>query len=160
MHTIRLRGPWQYTPIATTRWTKSGQSEETSTEVPPPGSMKIPCDWSDSLGSTFRGKVLFQRHFHKPTGLEDGDCIRIRIDQVNALAEVFLNHKVIGSISVENGSTAFEIEDELEPRNLLEILIDLPLVDEESANLITVDGLSGGITGEVQLEIEPARPAG
>ncbi|MBT6724237.1 MAG: hypothetical protein HOB20_13500, partial [Planctomycetaceae bacterium] len=60
----------------------------------------------------------------------------------------------------ENGSTAFEIEDELEPRNLLEILIDLPLVDEESANLITVDGLSGGITGEVQLEIEPARASG
>jgi hypothetical protein len=79
---------------------------------------------------------------------------------VNALAEVFLNHKAIGSTSVENGSTAFEIEDELEPRNLLEILVDLPLVDRESANLITVDGFSGGITGEVQIEIEPARPAG
>ena len=106
------------------------------------------------MGSTFRGKDLFQRHFHKPTGLEDGDSIRIRIDQVNALADIFLNHKAIGSTSVENGSTAFEIEDELEPRNLLEILIDFPLVDRESANLITVEGFSGGITGEVQIEID------
>ena len=116
--------------------------------------MKIPSDWSDALGSTFRGKVLFQRHFHKPTGLEDGDCIRIRIGQVNALAEIFLNHEAIGSVSFECGSTAFEIEDKLEPRNLLEILVDLPLVDKESANLITLEGFSGGITGEVQIEID------
>jgi hypothetical protein len=116
--------------------------------------MKIPSDWSNALGSTFRGKVLFQRHFHKPTGLEDGDCIRIRIGQVNALAEIFLNHEAIGSVSFERGSTAFEIEDQLEPRNLLEILVDLPLVDKESANLITLEGFSGGITGEVQIEID------
>ena len=86
--------------------------------------------------------------------MEDGDCIRIRIGQVNALAEIFLNHEAIGSVSFERGSTAFEIEDKLEPRNLLEILVDLPLVDKESANLITLEGFSGGITGEVQIEID------
>ena len=73
---------------------------------------------------------------------------------MNALAEIFLNHEAIGSVSFENGSTAFEIEDKLEPRNLLEILVDLPLIDEESANLITLEGFSGGITGEIQIEIE------
>ena len=105
MHSIRLRGPWQYTPLATTRWTRACQSEETGTEVPCPGTMNIPCDWSNSLGQDFQGKVLFQRHFHKPTGLKDEDNVRIRIEQVNALADVFLNHEAIGTVKAEDGST-------------------------------------------------------
>ena len=153
MHSIRLRGPWQYTPIATTRWTEDGQSEETGTSVPEPGKMKIPCDWSDSLGSNFRGKVLFQRHFHQPTGLADGDVVRIRIEQINALADVFLNHEAIGSTSAKLGSVTFDIEDKLEPRNLLEIVVDFPALDDQSHALSTIPELSGGITGEVQLEI-------
>ena len=153
MHSIRLRGPWQYTPIATTRWTEDGQSEETGTSVPEPGKMKIPCDWSDSLGNNFRGKVLFQRHFHQPTGLADGDVVRIRIEQINAWADVFLNHEAIGSTSAKSGSVTFDIEDKLEPRNLLEIVVDFPAVDDQSDALSTIPELSGGITGEVQLEI-------
>jgi hypothetical protein len=30
----------------------------------------------------------------------------------------------------------------------------LPLLDRESANLNTLEGFSGGITGEVQIEID------
>lgn len=153
MHSIRLRGPWQYTPIATTRWTEDGQSEETGTTVPESGKMKIPCDWSDALGANFRGKVLFQRHFHQPTGLADGDIVCIRIEQVNALADVFLNHEAIGSASAKSGSVAFDIAGKLEPRNLLEIVVDFPALDEQSDSLTTIHQCSGGITGEVQLEI-------
>ncbi|MBA63914.1 MAG: hypothetical protein CMJ76_16285 [Planctomycetaceae bacterium] len=159
MHIIRLRGPWQYTPIATTRWTKNQQSEETGTEVPKPGTMKIPCDWADSLGPDFRGKVLFQRHFHKPSGLDENDTVRIYIEQVNALADIFLNHEAIGSASVEEGSTFFPIEDKLEQYNLLEIIVDFPLVNDQSGQLVTNEDLSGGITGEIQLEIVTADPS-
>ena len=153
MHSIRLRGPWQYTPLATTRWTRACQSEETGTEVPCPGTMNIPCDWSNALGQDFQGKVLFQRHFHKPTGLQDEDNVRIRIEQVNALADVFLNHEAIGTVKAEDGSTFFDIEDKLEHRNLLEIIVDFPLVDDQSGQLVTIQDLSGVITGEIQLEI-------
>ena len=50
--------------------------------------MKIPNDWSDT-GDSFHGKVLFQRYFHKPTGLEQGDLVQITLTEVNALATVF-----------------------------------------------------------------------
>ena len=153
MHSIRLRGPWQYTPIATTRWTADGQSQETGTTVPEPGKMKIPCDWSDTLGANFHGKVLFQRYFHQPAGLADGDVVRLSIEQVNALADVFLNHEAIGCVAAKSGSVAFDIEDKLEPRNLLEIIVDFPALDDQSDALTTITEVAGGITGEVQLEI-------
>ncbi len=156
MHSIRLRGPWQFTPIATTYWTQEGVSQETGTDVPSPGTMTIPGDWSDTLGPHFYGKVLFQRHFHKPTGLEEGDTIQIRLEQVNALADVFLNHEAIGSASAERGSVALVIERELEPRNLLEIMVDFPQLDQNSSSLVTIENLAGGILGEVQLEIVPS----
>lgn len=156
MHTIRLRGPWQFTPLATTYWSDSAESQETGIEVPPPGTMKIPNDWSDTLGDSFHGKVLFQRYFHKPTGLEQGDLVQITLTEVNALATVFLNHEAIGTGDVSQGKSTFEVTDKLELRNLLEVIIDFPALDAKSAPLNTIEGRTGGITGEVQIEILPS----
>ena len=156
MHTIRLRGLWQCTPMATTYWTSAGKSEETGTDVPAPGTIKVPGNWDSVVGSQFRGKVLLQRYFHKPTGLEENDVVQIRIEGINALAEVFVNHEAYGSLTVDREGCVFDVSDSLELRNLLELVVDFPMLDEHSAELNTLPDAGGGILGEVQLEIVPA----
>ena len=156
MHTIRLRGPWQYTPLAHTYWTSNGQSQEYDTAVPPPGRIKLPADWSIELGGDFRGKVLFQRTFHCPTGLQDNDVVQVQIDSVDALGTVYVNNNTVGEIQLGQSNLSFEIQQHLEATNLLEILVDLPAIDDASAPLPRPNRApdqAGGITGEVQLNI-------
>ena len=156
MHTIRLRGPWQYTPLAHTYWTADGQSQESNTDVPPPGRLKLPADWSSELGADFRGKVLFQRTFHCPTGLQENDIVQVQIDSVDALGTVYVNNNTVGELELGQSNLSFEIQQHLEATNLLEILVDLPAIDDASAPLPRPNRApdqAGGITGEVQLNI-------
>ena len=82
--------------------------------------------------------------------------MQITLTEVNALATVFLNHEAIGTGDVSQGKSTFEVTDKLELRNLLEVIIDFPALDAKSAPLSTIEGRTGGITGEVQIEILPS----
>ena len=156
MHTIRLRGPWQYTPLAHTYWTEAAVSIECDTDVPAPGRLTLPSDWEPVLGKDFRGKVLFQRQFNLPTGLHESSIVQLSVESVDAMATLYLNHHTLGNIALEQSSATFEIQQHLEPTNLLEIAVDLPTTDAHSAALPRAgrtDQQAGGITGEVQLVI-------
>ena len=59
-HSIRLRGPWDFS-IAGTQIA---------------GRIEFPCDWSE-IPSPAAVAVRFRRYFHLPTGLEPGNQVLI-----------------------------------------------------------------------------------
>ncbi|MCA9205923.1 MAG: hypothetical protein KDA59_22875 [Planctomycetales bacterium] len=161
LHTIRLRGPWQYEPLARTVWTADGESAELTdgssehAALPPAGRVTMPCDWSESLGTDFRGRVRFIRYFNRPTGLDSATRVYLAIDEVDAMAEVQLNGHKLGQIRGADGTWRSEVTPILETRNALEIVVDLPSLSQTSAPLPRPRDahLAGGVTGEVRLEI-------
>ena len=155
MHTIRLRGPWNYQPLARTTWTPTGTSLPTEEDVPAGGRLNIPSSWEPVLGENFFGQVRFQRYFHSPTGLTEQDQVFIRIDEVDALASVYLNDQPLGDIPPGAGPTRFDVTILLQQRNQLEIVVDLPMLLSDSAPLQRAGSpeQAGGLTGEVAIEI-------
>ena len=156
MHTIRLRGPWNYLPLCRTTWTAEGTSTEIEGAVPPGGRLNMPADWQSILGNVFFGRVRFERHFHCPTGLTEQDQVFIAIEQVDALGSVQLNGQHVGDLPANAGPTRFDITILLQQRNRLEVIVDLPRVQAESAPLERPgrEQLAGGLIGEVALQIE------
>jgi beta-galactosidase/beta-glucuronidase len=116
----------------------------------------MPADWQSILGNDFFGRVRFERHFHCPTGLTEQDQVFIAIEEVDALGSVQLNGQHVGDISANAGPTRFDITILLQQRNRLEVVVDLPRLQAESAPLERPgrEQLAGGLIGEVALQIE------
>ena len=81
---------------------------------------------------------------------------RALIDQVDALGSVSLNGQHLGDIPAGAGPTRFEITILLQQRNQLEVVVDLPMTDANSAPLKRPNPQqrSGGLIGEVKIEIQ------
>jgi beta-galactosidase/beta-glucuronidase len=131
MHTIRLHGPWDFQPL--------GAADDLSLA----GRIVIPADWSESLGADFRGRVRYTRHFHRPTGLDEGQRVYLSIDGVVRSGIVSLNGETLGAVEATGGPFRFDVTDRLALRNAL---------------VIEVESLEqpGGLTGGVRLEIAEA----
>ncbi|MFP6573967.1 MAG: hypothetical protein VB912_02360 [Pirellulaceae bacterium] len=159
MHTIRLRGPWDYIPLCRTVWTAAGTSQKIDGPVPAAGRLKIPTSWQETLGEDFFGRVRYQRSFHCPTGLTEHDQVFIVIEQLDALGSVTLNDQHLGDIPPGADPTRFEITILLQQRNQLEVVVDLPMTDSNSATLIRSnrEQRAGGLIGEVKIEIQSPR---
>jgi hypothetical protein len=141
-HVIRLRGPWEYEPLA--RWvaTADGQWTLVNENLPPAGTIPMPADWSAVLGPDFRGVVRFTRRFHRPTGLSPQTSVRLIIEDVYASAVVALNGRLLDEISSQSpGPSSYEISADLQPAN--EVRVDVAAPPEEPP----------GRLGLVQLEI-------
>ena len=68
-HVIRLRGPGDFEVIE--RAAPAGGAEcDKAFAAPASGKAKLPCDWSETLGREFRGKVRYRRRFNRPSGLD------------------------------------------------------------------------------------------
>ncbi len=143
-HKIRLHGPWHYEPLS-----KLDAGNKPG-EMPLAGSMKIPADWSAELGPGFQGSVLFKRRFTIPSNLEASERVALVIEKINGTAAIRINKQDIGTISLDARSSHFDVTDMLEQRNELEINIDWR-TDVDSRE-------SGGIVGEVRLEIYEVKP--
>ncbi len=133
-HVIRLRGPWEYAPRA--RFDSAGP-------LPPAGKVRMPCDWADTLGRDFRGRVCYLRRFGRPGFPEPYEQMWIVFSGVRTHATVSLNGQFLGEIAGDEPGN-FEVTDRLDFRNLLEVVVEQP---SEAAE-------PGGIIGEVRLEIE------
>ncbi len=154
-HIIRLRGPWQYEPLARTLLLPSGEVETEGGDLPPPGRIQMPADWGDSLGPDFRGRVRYQRRFGSPTGLSSGDRVELVVEAVDARGRVSVNGTSLGEIYFADPPARFDITARLLPSNLLIVEVELPRLSSESPPLPRPgrDGLPGGLIGEVRLEI-------
>ena len=155
MHSIRLAGPWQLTPLAHTCWSAEGQSVEEPGSLPEGGRTTVPSDWGELLGEDFRGQVQMQRFFHKPTGLEADDRVEVVLSGVDAMGTASLNGQLLGKILAGGEPARFEISHLLENRNCLVVNVELPQLNSESAPLLRPANhhMTGGILGEVRLEI-------
>ena len=158
MHTIRLRGPWEYQPLAhTSRLPDGSVVDQAEIPPPPPGRVTMPCDWGATLGHSFRGRVRYARHFHRPTGLTPGAVVRVTLTDVDGRAQVFLNGELLGMADGPTCPVQFEVTTRLQNRNRLEIEVDLPHESDGAPPLPRRpgrEGLGGGLIGEVLLEID------
>jgi hypothetical protein len=134
-----------------------GSTEPVLGDLPPAGSVQMPCDWGSTLGINFRGQVLYTRHFGCPTSLEEEDRVVLVVQRVDAFATIALNAQPIGIAPSGGHAARLDVSTLLGPRNQLAILVELPEVTPESASLDRPgrEGLPGGLVGEVFLEIIP-----
>ena len=150
MHTIRLRGPWLLEPVERYVPRAGGGYERSTANLPVAAKMTMPADWRPVLGASFLGLVRYQRTFQKPTGLESGKRVWLVVEEPRARGRVDLNRKHLG----EAGGR-YDITEFLEEHNQLEIAVEHPAVDVGGAARDDGDtSLSGGLIGEVRLEIE------
>jgi hypothetical protein len=144
MHTIRLRGPWQLEPI---RCFGSDTGR-----LPAATRATMPADWAAACGAGFRGCVRYSRTFQKPTGLDGGARVWLVVEPPRTLGVVNLNGTTLGNVRLGESAGRFEVTQLLADRNALEIEVTHPELDDDGKP--ADDGGSGGLVGEVRLEIE------
>jgi hypothetical protein len=130
-HRIRLRGPWDYEPLA--------YSSPERYLLPPAGRMNVPCRWADGGLAGFDGRVRFRRRFGYPGRIDAHERVWLTFDGADARAEVTLNDTALGGHRGE-GPFEFAVTELLRPRNELVVEVEGPA---ESA----------GLWGEVALEV-------
>ena len=145
-HRIRLRGPWEYEPLARRVIHDSGQMEMRTESLPPPGRMILPCPWRDGGLSDFAGKVRFRRRFGWPGRIDASESVWLTFAGAGSGSDVWLNGKFLGRH--EGTSTAFDfpITSLLQLRN--ELIVEVDVSPEAS-----------GLWGEVALEVRPKPPS-
>ena len=149
VHTIRLRGPWRYRPLARSVWLADGRIGESEQDLPPPGRMEMPADWAETLGGDFRGRVRYQRRFGRPTGREPQETVWLVFEGAHRVASISLNGRLLGKVHGRDMPERFDVTALLNERNEMTVDVELPLVDPPEKQ-------PGGLTGEVSLEIHGA----
>ena len=154
-HVIRLRGPWDYRPLARTRLCPDGGTIEVAGPLPPPGQIQMPADWGDSLGADFRGRVRYSRRFGRPTGVQPGQRIDLVVERLDAFGLVLLNGRSLGAVAAGQSGWRADVTHLLAPRNELGVEVELPEEPADSPPLARPgrSGCPGGLIGEVRLEI-------
>lgn len=148
IHIIRLRGPWEYIPLSRMTRLEDGTIAEDQTNLPPRGKAKMPCDWAESLGNDFCGRVRYERRFGRPANLTS-ELVYLAFEQVNGSANVTLNENLLGQIPAGGQSVCFDVTQLLEKRNCLAVEVISEVVSSCEKN----DKSIGGIVGEVRLEL-------
>jgi hypothetical protein len=103
----------------------------------------MPADWSAMLGADFLGRVRYTRLFHKPTGLELAERVFLVVEAPRSRGVVELNRKRVGEVEWDRGPLRVDVTELLGGDERLEIVVEH---DEP--------GSTGGLVGEVRLEIE------
>ncbi len=129
VHRIRLRGPWQVEPFIC--------AEEV--QPPVPKLMSIPCTWRDGGWPGFAGSARHTRPFGQPRLSTSDERVWLVVEKICGRGSILLNERPLGSI-FDNVTFRADVTDYLKIRNRL--VID-----------VAADNDSGGITGEVVLEI-------
>ena len=99
-HRIRLRGPWDYEPLA-----YSGPQRQ---PLPPAGRMNVPCRWADGGLAGFDGRVRFRRRFGYPGQIDADERVWLTFAGAGAVADVWLNGRALGPGAVAAGSFEFD----------------------------------------------------
>ena len=119
MHTIRLRGPWEYQVLS-----DLARGDALSDENLSSGRVKTPLDWRATHGAKVQGQIRYVRNFNCPTGLTDSTVVRLCVGPSEQLAEIKLNGQAIANRPTENG---IAVREWLTPANRLEITVQLPV---------------------------------
>jgi hypothetical protein len=154
-HIIRLRGPWDYEPLARV-WIGEGDARRESVEtLPAGGRIQVPSDWGATLGTAFRGRVRYARRFVLPTNLDPHERVWVVVEGVDYYGAVSLNATPLGRIVGYSHSVEFDVTELLLPRNVLALEVELPQYETGTATPERPgrESFPGGPIGEVRLEI-------
>jgi beta-galactosidase/beta-glucuronidase len=160
MHVIRLRGPWEFEPLARVMIVADGTRHESTDDRLPPGRVRLPADWSATLGHEFRGRVRYTRRFGLPTNLEPHEQVWLVVEGVDYFGTLSLNGQSLGEVVGYQKPKEFDVRGLLADRNHLTLDIELPQCDAAAATAAKIERpgrehLPGGPIGEVRLEIRP-----
>jgi hypothetical protein len=155
-HAIRLRGPWQFEPLARSLLASNGQILERTDDLPPAGRGTVPSDWGSTLGTAFRGRVAYRRSFNPPGSLDPHERLWLVVEGVDARGVVSLNGRRLGEVPGYAIWSGFEITRLVGPRNEISLEVELFAADQ-SAIRPGRQNLPGGPTGEVRLEVRSSR---
>jgi Glycosyl hydrolases family 2, sugar binding domain len=139
-HRIRLRGPWDYEPLARRVSGPDGLVELVTYDLPPAARITMPARWSAAGLVHFAGRVRFTRHFGVPRRLDQDERVWLTFGGVTGFADVSLNGERVGSQTEGDGPFEFDITSLLQEINRLVVDVDSAMPD-------------GGLWGEVALEI-------
>ena len=150
-HIIRLRGPWNFQPVARFVAGPDNSLIKSTENLPPGGTTELQSSWNDIVGADFQGIVQFTRRFHCPTGLAADSKVWLVVENFAGPASVKLNDRELGSTLGGRGSdpainqrcpARLEISDRLQSQNILAITATRTRTE------------TGELIGLVRLEIE------
>lgn len=113
----------------------------------------MPADWSAAFGANFLGLVRYHRVFQTPTGLENGERVFLVIEPPRSRGEVKLSDRLLGVVEHGGPFGRFEITDQLQDHNRLEVIVEHPVHDDAGRAPADIKS-PGGLIGEIRLEIE------
>jgi len=157
-HLIRLRGPWEYSPLFRLAILPDGSLRRETDDLPAAGRTILPADWGATLGADFRGRVAYRRRFGCPTGLGHADRVDLVLARVDAYGWATLNGQDLGEIPAGGHAWRCEITSRLRTRNELLVEVELP-AGKPAPERPGRTGGPGGMVGEVRLEIFTATAA-
>lgn len=115
----------------------------------------MPAPWDEDLGRSFRGRVVYARHFNCPTSIDATTPIRMVFTKVVAgAARILLNDQPVGAFQWPTDEAVIDVTGQLQTRN--EIRVELAsLIDDanETGDIVTQTPAGFGLVGEVRLEI-------
>jgi hypothetical protein len=120
IHVIRLRGPWNF------EFQPPRTLIEREDDLPAAGSVTMPTDLFEIVGTRFPCRLKLSRHFGCPTGLASGDAVYLVIEPAEKRGQVWMNDQRLGELAHDQTPTRFEISKWLLPRNRITIELDLP----------------------------------
>lgn len=154
-HTIRLRGPWRFEPLARSFLAADGQIVELHENLPAAGRATVPSDWESHVGRNFRGRVRYRRSFNAPGTLDAGERLWLVVEGVDARGMVWLNDSCLGTVPGYAVWASFDVTNHVGPRNEIALDVELPAGVDRSTGPLRPgrEQLPGGPIGEVRLEV-------
>jgi len=154
-HTIRLRGPWHFEPLARSIVTPDGQMVERADNLPPAGRGSVPSDWEGCVGRDFRGRVRYRRSFNPPGTLDSHERLWLVVEGVDAQGVISLNGIRLGAVTGYSIWASFDVTKLVGPRNEVALEVELPASADRSAGPLRPgrEQLPGGPIGELRLEV-------
>jgi beta-mannosidase len=125
-HRIRLRGPWEFEPLAATRIDATGRIIETGARLPAAGRIMLPVPPRGSTLDGFRGRVRWRRSFHAPRTLEPHERLWLVVDAADYFAQARLDGAPLGRHEGCFEPFEFEITPLVRRRNELALELDCP----------------------------------
>ncbi|HWB10371.1 MAG TPA: hypothetical protein VG826_14160 [Pirellulales bacterium] len=150
-HSIRLRAPWQFEPLARSLAEPDGQVIESYDDLPLAGRGAVPSDWGATLGAGFRGRVRYRRSFNAPATLDPHERLWLVVEGADTRGVVWVNGTRLGDVLGYALWSVFEITHLLGPRNEISLEVELPA--GEAPLRPGREDLPGGPIGEVRLEV-------
>lgn len=160
-HVIRLRGPWELSPVPVSPGLSTDAAAEASADfcsVESPQSSRrfhLPGSLRQVLGSGYHGSVQLRRFFHCPSRLDEHERVWLIVESVHALGRVVLNNAHLGNLAGGGQTAQFEITSALRPRNALMVVVHLS-PGESGVEGFPERGQPGSpdeTLGEIRLEI-------